>query len=49
MCVDRIFTKSYLIYRLSNDLTEFGYKMATKSDHQERGVKRRHIDSRCFV
>lgn len=35
--------------RLSNDLTEFGYKIVTKSDSQERGVKRRHIDTRCFV
>lgn len=38
-----------LIFRLSNDLTEFGYKMVAKSDNQERGIKRRHIDTRCFV
>jgi len=37
-----------LVHKLSNDLTEFGYKMANKSDNQERGVKRRHIDTRCF-
>lgn len=37
------------ICRLSNDLTEFGYKMAVKSDNQERGIKRRHIDTKCFV
>ncbi|XP_022179116.1 uncharacterized protein LOC111039792 [Myzus persicae] len=37
-----------LAHKLSNDLTEFGYKLATKSDSQERGVKRRHIDTRCF-
>ncbi|XP_025412248.1 uncharacterized protein LOC112684793 [Sipha flava] len=37
-----------LAHKLSNDLTEFGYKMANKSDNQERGIKRRHIESRCF-
>ncbi|XP_050422146.1 uncharacterized protein LOC126834337 isoform X2 [Adelges cooleyi] len=37
-----------LSHKLNENLSEFGYKMANKIDSQERGVKRRHFDTRCF-
>ncbi|XP_050541162.1 uncharacterized protein LOC126905481 isoform X2 [Daktulosphaira vitifoliae] len=37
-----------LFHKLNQDLSEFGYNMAVKNDSQERGVKRRHFDTRCF-